>query len=262
MNDYFTDVPPIYLLDSNPDELKTLFKRLDKIDNAAFFIFDLDKNKFTHVNSAVERICGYPSQTIIDSQLDCLQRLIHQTDIPSNFDQDIPGLKFSNELTRKVTTHEFRFKHSKGNWIWLEATLTGLLPDHGAQVIGALQDITVRKLKENFLWNELQKREKNISKIHSLKQTYQSITDDMLADKDQFQQFFDQPVPHTERQLSERELEVLRLIASGYSSKQLADKLNISNHTAISHRKNLLEKFRVKNTAELIKEASKCFWLE
>lgn len=56
--------------------------------------------------------------------------------------------------------------------------------------------------------------------------------------------------------ISPREKEVLTLIGEGYSSKQIADMLYISNHTAISHRKNLIEKFRVRNTAQLIRNAS------
>ncbi|NJN26157.1 MAG: hypothetical protein HC819_09360 [Cyclobacteriaceae bacterium] len=62
-------------------------------------------------------------------------------------------------------------------------------------------------------------------------------------------------------EISHREHEVLQLIATGLSSKEIANRLFISNHTAISHRKNLIEKFNVKNTAELIKEASKVVWL-
>ncbi len=61
--------------------------------------------------------------------------------------------------------------------------------------------------------------------------------------------------------ISKREKEVLLLIAEGFSSKQIADELYISNHTAIKHRKNLIEKFKVKNTAQLIKTASKFFLL-
>ena len=57
--------------------------------------------------------------------------------------------------------------------------------------------------------------------------------------------------------ISPREEEVLKLVADGFSSKQIADKLFISNHTAISHRKNLIEKFNVKNTAQLIKRVSR-----
>ncbi|HMB62288.1 MAG TPA: helix-turn-helix transcriptional regulator [Eudoraea sp.] len=57
--------------------------------------------------------------------------------------------------------------------------------------------------------------------------------------------------------ISPREEQVLKLIADGFSSKQIAAKLYISNHTAISHRKHLIEKFQVRNTAQLIKKASK-----
>ncbi|MAZ27444.1 MAG: hypothetical protein CL868_10255 [Cytophagaceae bacterium] len=57
--------------------------------------------------------------------------------------------------------------------------------------------------------------------------------------------------------ISERELEVLDLLGKGYSSKEIADKLCISDHTVISHRKNLIEKFKVRNTAHLIRETSR-----
>ncbi|WP_223883359.1 response regulator transcription factor [Arenibacter lacus] len=57
-------------------------------------------------------------------------------------------------------------------------------------------------------------------------------------------------------QISGREQEVLEHIANGFSSKEIADKLFISNHTVVSHRKNLIEKFKVKNTAHLIKKAA------
>ncbi len=61
--------------------------------------------------------------------------------------------------------------------------------------------------------------------------------------------------------ISSREKEVLKLIAEGFSSKQIAEELFISNHTAISHRKHLIEKFGVKNTAQLIMKASKAVFL-
>lgn len=57
--------------------------------------------------------------------------------------------------------------------------------------------------------------------------------------------------------ISPREREVLQLIGQGFSAKQIADRLFISTHTAVSHRKNLISKFAVKNSPELIKEASK-----
>jgi two-component system, NarL family, nitrate/nitrite response regulator NarL len=57
--------------------------------------------------------------------------------------------------------------------------------------------------------------------------------------------------------LSSREKEVLVLIADGFTNPQIAGKLFISLHTVDSHRKNLLTKFAVNNTASLIKLAAK-----
>ena len=53
--------------------------------------------------------------------------------------------------------------------------------------------------------------------------------------------------------ISRRETEVLLLIAQEYSTKELADLLNISTHTANSHRKNLMSKMGARNTAGLVR---------
>ena len=57
--------------------------------------------------------------------------------------------------------------------------------------------------------------------------------------------------------LSTREKEVLQHIADGLTNPQIAAKLFISLHTVDSHRKNLLTKFGVNNTAGLIRMAAK-----
>ena len=61
--------------------------------------------------------------------------------------------------------------------------------------------------------------------------------------------------PPIQSPLSEREKEVLRLIAQEYSNGEIADKLFISIRTVDTHRRNLLEKLQVKNTVGLVKYA-------
>lgn len=56
--------------------------------------------------------------------------------------------------------------------------------------------------------------------------------------------------------ITRREKEVLMLIAKGLTNKEIADKLFISTTTVDTHRKNLLAKFQVKNTASLISLAT------
>jgi DNA-binding NarL/FixJ family response regulator len=55
--------------------------------------------------------------------------------------------------------------------------------------------------------------------------------------------------------LSSREKQILGLIAEGYTNTQIAEKIFLSPFTVDSHRKNLLAKLQVKNTALLIKLA-------
>jgi DNA-binding NarL/FixJ family response regulator len=57
--------------------------------------------------------------------------------------------------------------------------------------------------------------------------------------------------------LTKREKEVLQLISEGLTNNQIAEKLFISPLTVDSHRKNLLTKLNVNNTASLIKLAVK-----
>ena len=55
--------------------------------------------------------------------------------------------------------------------------------------------------------------------------------------------------------LTPREKEILGLIAEGYTNPQIAEKIFLSPFTVDSHRKNLLAKLNVKNTAMLIRFA-------
>ncbi len=52
--------------------------------------------------------------------------------------------------------------------------------------------------------------------------------------------------------LTNREFEILRLLIEGKTNREIALILNISPETVITHRKNLLKKFSVKNCVELI----------
>lgn len=52
--------------------------------------------------------------------------------------------------------------------------------------------------------------------------------------------------------LSQRELDVLKLVAKGFINKEIADRLNISLNTVLSHRKNITSKLGIKTVSGLI----------
>lgn len=60
-----------------------------------------------------------------------------------------------------------------------------------------------------------------------------------------------------EPSLSPREKEIFRLLAEGYSNKEIAEKLVISPSTVHSHRGNLMDKLGLGNRRELIQYARK-----
>jgi DNA-binding NarL/FixJ family response regulator len=57
--------------------------------------------------------------------------------------------------------------------------------------------------------------------------------------------------------LSEREREVLQLVAEGRSSKDIAELLSISPATVETHRAHLLQKLRLHNTVEVVRYATR-----
>ena len=57
--------------------------------------------------------------------------------------------------------------------------------------------------------------------------------------------------------LTKREIEILKLVKSGFLSKEISNKLTISLHTVNTHRQRVLEKLGVDNSMEAVMLASK-----
>ena len=67
-----------------------------------------------------------------------------------------------------------------------------------------------------------------------------------------FESFSCEPVS-----LSEREIEIITLIAEGHTNGQISEMLHLSTHTVTTHRKNIMSKLGVKNTAAIVMYAVK-----
>ncbi len=57
--------------------------------------------------------------------------------------------------------------------------------------------------------------------------------------------------------ITDRELDIIRLISEGLSNKLIADKLELSTHTVNTHRKNIMSKLSIPNTAGIVMFAVK-----
>ena len=88
---------------------------------------------------------------------------------------------------------------------------------------------------KKYICTETSKKLKNINEF------LEGIVDTLRGEKDIF---------------SRREKKVLELLGNGYSTKDIAKELFITEKTVETHRKNMVEKAKVKNTAELVAFAS------
>jgi len=80
------------------------------------------------------------------------------------------------------------------------------------------------------------------------------LSDDLVDEWAKIRRGDARPVSEPER-LTIREREVLKLIAEGKSSKEIADLLCISVRTVEHHRANIMKKLNMRKTAELVKYA-------
>lgn len=64
------------------------------------------------------------------------------------------------------------------------------------------------------------------------------------------------------KHLTSSEIEIVKLIADGLTTKEIAAKRNISYHTVNTHRKNIFRKLEVSNASELTMHAIKSGWIE
>ena len=68
--------------------------------------------------------------------------------------------------------------------------------------------------------------------------------------------------PEENSNLTISEIEIVRLIAGGMTTKEIAEKKCISFHTVNTHRKNIFRKLGVSNASELIMYAIRAGWID
>lgn len=137
-----------------------------------------------------------------------------------------------------------------------ELGVVAITPDQeGTTIVNALKAGVKSYVKKNCDSEEIissVRETKNGSKFFCGKilETIHQV--DIDPDDDTYESFNCQPV-----NLSIREQEIITLIAEGLTNVQIAEKLFLSTHTVNTHRKNIMQKLGVKNTAAIVMYAVK-----
>lgn len=229
------------------DKHIAMLRQLNVIESSSISVFDLYKREHIFISRGFEYQLGWNIGEIEQQGSQYMDSRVHPDDLIGLLESGIYFLQLAffqfpkEEWKNYKVVSDYRVRNAQGCWvrvieqhlcleldkrgnIWLDLSILDLNPD---------QDITVpfRSRAMNFRTGR----------------------------------FFDyKPLDASDElapQLSVREKEVLKLIAGGMISKQIADKLFISVNTVNTHRQRIIEKLNVTNTAEAIRYASEVGWI-
>jgi DNA-binding NarL/FixJ family response regulator len=116
------------------------------------------------------------------------------------------------------------------------------------------QGLDIKKMIENGASGYILKnssREEMIRAIHAVSEGHLYFSGEVGLALKEYQKTSLASIPV----LSKREKEILALITEGLTNAEIAERLFVSHFTAETHRKNLLAKLNVKNTASLVRVA-------
>lgn len=207
-----------------------------------FFINVIDFRTFTYpYNSpSAVHVLGYPPEQI--SNLNWLTQNIHPDDLPIFMDYGSRSMQYIAGLApdRKknfMINHCYRVFHgTKGEYIWLyQQNHMSYIDANGAVVysISLVTDVThLVGNQQKPTWAVIERVEGGLSRFH-----IGSDEGRALKGKNIF---------------TSREKDVLTLLAQGNSAPMIAEKLNISYQTVLTHKKNILMKSKSGNISEAV----------
>lgn len=230
------------------EDYQLILDQLNFLDDRGAFpdsivtLLKLDEVKALYVSSSVQRILGYTQEEYLDRDL-----FFNRGGTDKQRGLELEILRSIDDFNRiqsgkPATNVKYRccgvmIKHKDGSHkqTLFKYTLKKLNDDSLPQVdIGIRYDVT-ELLKGEKYWIYREKTVDNnvFSKLYT---------------KDKDESYL----------ISPREKDVLRLIASGMSSKEVAQALHISVETVRQHRKNMLQRTYAKDTSALIQLCKLC----
>lgn len=199
------------------------------------YVVDFSKNRITY-NNGFKDLLGYKND---DITLDFLASKIHEED-----------KKTVNKI--RIATAIFCLKKPKIECDY-KLSLTYRIKRSDNTYANILNETTIYEADENGRLISILNRLSDISFMRNPIYVNWNVEGDEIDTKafknevyKEYQDFF-----------SNRELEVIKKIAKGFTNKKIAGKLNISQHTVATHRKRILKKSKCHNSKELILFCSK-----
>lgn len=215
--------------------------------NAIFYLMDYRTGQFGMLSDSTKIVLGLDPKEWKKEGLNIIIDLYHKNDLKVfnekvfpdrlNFLRTIPPTEQKNY----IFTYNLRLKNAKQEYVNLRQRCCYIKSDEKGNpliTMGMLFSIENYVRKENPTIQV-------IEKIDSKENTCSAVSKKIYS-----------PLNEATH-ISTREREVLLLLAEGLTSKEIAEKMFISENTVINHRKNMIWKSGVRNAAELLSYAIK-----
>lgn len=221
---------------------KSLLHQLSKLSRNCTFVVDVYKCRYAYASSNFVDLLGYDDHKIatLERQGDYLESRIHPDDRAQLETLQIKLSQFIYSLPPEQRNdysniYSFRILNAKQQYVRVTSRHQVLEQDCNGKawlVIGYMDISPDQKKSESV--------------------------DCTVLNLKSGEMFSPSPSLVSPVNLTNREIEILRLIQNGMLSKEIADKLCISIHTVNIHRQNLLRKLGVQNSFEAIRLGQEC----
>lgn len=217
-------------------------KRMIDLTPCIYYLFDYRTRKYLFMNAGTEAVSGYTSEEWMEKgQAWFVNELVHPEDL-AVFSKG-PFQKFIDFITtipnEQIHQHRFsvcyRLKRKDNKYIKVLQQYVIVERDasgNPALNLGIVTDISEFKSDDQIVFTITR---------YNPESGFITVTSDIFS--------------NIQVAISDREAQVLGLIAGGKSNKMIASALCISENTVRNHRQNLLGKTGCKNTAELVSYA-------
>jgi DNA-binding CsgD family transcriptional regulator len=205
----------------------------------AMYMLNLQQEEFIYISSEISALLGYAPEDFTNYSYQKYLELFHIDDIAGfkgpvyeNFVCYIKSQK-KHEIRQLKFSVNYRVKNKNGEYIKILDQFMVVKTDKTKNpviILGVLSDISSHKNDNNMvltIHNPSSETKKEVNK--SVKHIFTKKPSFTLRQK-----------------------EIIELIGNGYSSKEIAQQLELSLHTVHAHRRKLLYKFNCKNTSELL----------
>ena len=212
------------------------FPLLDKA-SSFFYLFDFVKMRYLYVSESIKHIMGYTAHNWIERGPDWVFSTVYPEDVK-----------------RLMALHKALFEHYYS------------LPVNERKDYKYMWEVRVVRKDQVVIWImqqgsfiEVDAEGKPIVTFDLIsdmtafkKDSVMTLTMFKDIDKPQLKLYF--PISGKQT-FTKREVELIRLLSEGLSSREIADRLSISHHTVDTHRRNMLKKCSVTDSIRLLSYA-------